>query len=801
MNYPFKEIEPKWQRLWEEAEIFKTRIDRSRPKYYVLDMFPYPSGSGLHVGHVEGYTATDIVARYKRACGFNVLHPMGWDAFGLPAEQYAIETGVHPERRTKECIAVFKQQLKSLGFSYDWSREFSTCDPSYYKWTQFIFSLLYKRGLAYEKEMPVNWCPALRTVLANEEVVDGKSERGGYAVEKRLMKQWMLKITAYTERLLADIDTLDWHERTKLGQRNWIGKSFGLQGGFKVKDSSLQLEIFTTRPDTLWGVTFMVLAPEHPLALTVSTRERHDAVKQYIRQALSRSAVDRQIGAEKTGVFTGAWAVNPVTGQEVPIWVADYVLMDYGTGAIMAVPGHDRRDFEFARKQGLPVVRVLQGGDLPAGNLPFEGDGVLVNSGFISGLGKEEAIGKVIDFFEKNGLGVRQVNYKFRDWLFSRQRYWGEPFPVLHDEVGGVFLVDDQDLPVTLPALSDFEPSETGEPPLSKAPQSWLEVNGKRREVNTMPGYAGSAWYFLRFCDPHNDGALVSKEAESYFMPVDLYVGGAEHTVGHLMYARFWQKVLYDAGLVSFAEPFKRLVHPGVILGEDGERMSKSRGNVVNPDDIVEAYGADSLRVYEMFLGPLERDKPWSTHGVVGVSKFLNKVWRLMHAAEGDGVCMDDGAMSLETEQLVHQTIKKVGDDIETLNFNTAISQLMILVNELTRLGCRNRQVLTTLVQLLSPFAPHIAEEMWERLGEKGFVAQAPWPKYEAAKIRLKDVTIAVQVNGKTRGTVALPVDSAQAAVLAIARDISFVQHRLQEGQKIDKVIFVKNKIINLVMR
>lgn len=797
--YPFKEIEPKWQKRWEQDKIFECQIDKSKPKFYCLDMFPYPSGAGLHVGHVEGYTASDIISRYKRQKGFNVLHPMGWDAFGLPAEQHAIQTGVHPEETTKSAIANFTRQLKMLGFSYDWSREISTCDPKYYKWTQYIFSILHKKGLAYQKEMPVNWCPALKTVLANEEVVDGKSERGEHPVEQRMMKQWMLRITAYADRLLEDLDKIGWHDRTKEGQRNWIGKSTGLKGSFAIKDHDAVMEIYTTRPDTMFGVTFMVLSPEHPLVSQITTDEHKNDVLAYQKAAAIKSEIERQGSTEKSGVFTGAYAINPLNGKEIPIWVADYVLMGYGTGAIMAVPGHDVRDFEFAKKFGLDVIRVIEGGN----ELPYDGEGVCVNSDFINGLAKAEAIAKVNDYFKEKNIGEASVQYKFRDWLFSRQRYWGEPFPIVEFDNGEQHVLPVEDLPLELPAISNYEPSDSGEAPLAKADESWLKVNvdGKVgvRETDTMPGSAGSSWYFLRYCDPHNDKELCSKEAEDYFMPVDLYLGGAEHTVGHLMYARFWQKVLFDEGLVSHDEPFQKLVHQGMILGEDGEKMSKSRGNVVNPDDVVESYGADALRIYEMFMGPLERDKPWSQNGLVGAFKFLSKLWRLVHDDQGNFIA-DDSEPSEALLRVTHQTIKKVTEDIEAMAFNTAISQMMIFVNEVGKSKTCPKSILKPIIQCLSPFAPHVAEEIWEKLGETQLVSIAPWPEYEEKWAKADKVTIAIQVMGKTRAKLDFEQDVDQETVLAAAKEITSVKNQIEDKGQIRKVIFVKNRILNLIL-
>lgn len=807
--FPFKDFESKWQKKWDEAGIFTAKIDPARPKYYVLDMFPYPSAAGLHVGHVEGYTASDIMARYKRCQGFNVLHPIGWDAFGLPAEQYAIQTGIHPAVTTQKAVDNFKRQLKVLGFSYDWLREVSTCDPGYYKWTQFIFTILYKRGLTYQKEMPVNWCPALRTVLANEEVVDGKSERGGHPVEKRLMKQWMLKITAYAERLLKDLDKNDWHERTKDGQRHWIGKSEGLQGHFELKGHMEILEIFTTRPDTLFGVTFMVLAPEHPLVLKITTSENQKAVLDYQKKTVAKSDVDRQAAAEKTGVFTGSFALNPINGQEIPIWISDYVLMDYGTGAIMAVPGHDERDFEFAQKFHLPIVRVIDGGDPSTGlraDLPYVGDGVCVNSSIINGLKKDEAIQKITAYFTEKKIGERKINYKFRDWLFSRQRYWGEPFPIVHYPKAGTMALEAKDLPVVLPVIDDFQPTEIGDAPLAKANDDWLKVKNPltgeigQRETDTMPGSAGSSWYFLRYTDPQNPEALCSFETQKYFMPVDLYIGGAEHTVGHLMYARFWQKVLYDEGLVSHEEPFKKLVHQGMILGEDGEKMSKSRGNAISPDDVVVHYGADALRTYEMFLGPLERDKPWSQNGLVGVFKFLAKVWRLFHDDREERLIIDDLKPSEDIQRLLHQTIKKVTHDIETMAFNTAVSQLMIFVNEMGRQTTRPRLVLRPFLQLLAPFSPHIAEEIWHKMGEVGFVSTAPWPKHDENLAKANFVTMAVQINGKVKAKVEVEVDLEEKQIIEEIKKLPNISKALSEAGQIKKIIFVKNRIVNIII-
>ena len=787
-------------------------------------MFPYPSSSGLHVGHPEGYTATDILSRYKRARGFNVLHPMGWDAFGLPAEQYALQTGVHPAVTTEKAIETFRRQLKSLGFSYDWSREIATCDPSYYKWTQYIFLKLYERGLAYQKEVPVNWCPALKTVLANEEVVDGKSERGGHPVMRVPMKQWMLKITDYAERLLRDLDELDWPESTKELQRNWIGRSEGLQMRFPVIDQKAagntpEVEVFTTRPDTIFGATYLVLAPEHALVNQITTPQAKEAVERYQRQAATKSEIARQEQTkEKTGAFTGAYALNPLTQERIPIWIADYVMMGYGTGAIMAVPAHDTRDAEFAQAFSLPIKKVVSPTDEAQADPSevFTGEGVSVDSGFISGMLTTAAKNAVIEWAEKEGRGKRTVQYKLRDWLFSRQRYWGEPFPIVYLEDGTRKGLTAEDLPVILPNVKSYEPTGTGESPLA-AITEWLHTHDARtgqklrRETDTMPGSAGSSWYFLRYCDPHNDQAPFSKEAEKYWMPVDLYLGGPEHAVGHLLYARFWTKVLFDAGLTTHHEPFKKLVHQGMILGEDGEKMSKSRGNVINPDVVVEQYGADTLRVYEMFMGPLDRDKPWSTTAIEGVYRFLQRTWRIFvdeKGAESEVASTAQGALktlfsdeapSAEDLKITHKTIKKVTEDIENLRFNTAISQLMVFVNHMTKQERKPRACLKPFVQLLNPFAPHLAEELWALLGEKQELTFAEWPRFEPALAKDDLITIAVQVMGKTRGMIELEPGSDQAAAEALARQVPGVANQLG-GKTVKKVIFVKDKILNFVV-
>lgn len=802
MAYPHNEIDRKWQERWLKAKCFHAELDPSRPKFYALDMFPYPSGAGLHVGHLASYTPTDIVARYKRARGFNVLHPMGYDAFGLPAEQYAIQTGIHPAETTKKAIENFRRQLQSFGYSFDWDREISTCEPDYYHWTQFIFLKLFEKGLAYQKEVPVNWCPELRTVLANEEVVDGKSERGGHPVIRVPMKQWMLKITEYAERLLQDLDKLDWPERTKEGQRNWIGKSEGATVFFPIAEQSTQLEIFTTRPDTIFGVTFMVLAPEHPAVDLITSKAQSTAVAQYKAAASRKLEVDRKSDTKKSGVFTGAYALNPLLPQDdpkakIPIWIADYVLMDYGTGAIMAVPGHDTRDFEFAEQFGLPVLRVVDGDQ----DLPFDGDGTACNSAFLNGLKKGEAIVRAIAEIEKMGFGQKKVTYKLRDWLFSRQRYWGEPFPISHFADGPRALTEDE-LPVLLPQVADYQPTEKGEPPLARVKEFVEYKDAKtgeagKRDTDTMPGSAGSSWYFLRFVDPKNTNAPFSFEAQKYWMPVDLYVGGAEHTVGHLLYSRFWQKVLFDVGLVSSDEPFKKLAHQGVILGPDGQRMSKSRGNVVNPDDVKDSYGADATRLYISFLGPFDKDKPWSSQGIEGVKRFLDRLWRLAIDEAGAPQFSDD-ALAPELEKLLHKTIKKVGEDLENMSFNTAISAMMILVNELYKINSRSKRVLKPLCQLLMPFAPHLAEELWEKLGETGFISLAPWPSFDPALVIDDKVTMAVQVNGKTRGTVELALDADESAAVGAALALTTVQNALA-GKSPKKVIYKPGKILNLI--
>jgi leucyl-tRNA synthetase len=789
------EIESKWQKIWAEKQPYKAENNSQKPKYYALDMFPYPSGSGLHIGHIASYTPTDIVSRYKRAKGFNVLHPMGFDAFGLPAEQYAIQTGVHPKVTTQKAIESFKSTLQRYGFSFDWTREISTCDPDYYKWTQFIFLKLYEKGLAYQKEVPVNWCPALKTVLANDEVVDGKSERGGHPVIRVPMKQWMLKITDYAERLLNDLDKLDWPERTKEGQRNWIGKSEGATVKFKLKDISDELEIFTTRPDTIYGVTFMVLAPEHPVVKKLMTSEQKNQVTHYVEQTAKKSEVDRKADTEKTGVFTGGFAVNPLNQKEIPIWIADYVMMDYGTGAIMAVPGHDERDFEFAKKFDLPIIRVLESEQ----ELPFTGDGKLCNSEILNGLMKSEAIKKMILHLEKENLGKKQVQYKLRDWLFSRQRYWGEPFPILHSPSGKSKAVPENELPVVLPEVANYEPSESGEAPLANNKQ-WVHYSSEwTRETDTMPGAAGSSWYFFRYTDPHNQQAPYSEQMSRYWMPVDLYVGGPEHTVGHLLYSRFWTKVLFDVGLSPVDEPFKKLAHQGMILGPDGEKMSKSRGNVIPADEVAKESGVDALRCYVCFLGPLDKDKPWNSNGIEGVKRFLDRLTRLaLNEQSGESHATDE-ALPKEIEKLLHKTIKKVSEDIEALSFNTCISQMMIFVNELYKHDCRSRKALLPLAQLLQPFAPHTAEEIWNKLGGNGLVVTAAWPTFNSDLCADDVVTLGVQVNGKMRGTIEIGVQASEAEAIVAAQKMSTVSAAIN-GKKPSKVIYKPGKILNIIV-
>ena len=799
MEYNHLKIESKWQKYWLENRTFKTVEDHSKKKCYVLDMFPYPSGAGLHVGHPLGYTATDIYSRFKRLQGFNVLHPMGWDAFGLPAEQYAIKTGTHPKVTTQNNIKNFKRQIQMLGFSYDWDREINTTDEEYYKWTQWIFLQLYKKGLAYESEVPVNWCPKLKAVLANEEVVDGKSEIGGHPVVRKPMRQWMFRITDYAESLLDGLDDLDWPESVKDLQRNWIGKSEGCEVDFKIKGLSSNITVYTTRPDTLFGVSYVVLSPEHPLVEKLTLDEKKVEVEEYIKLASTKSDFDRgELNKDKTGVFIGSYAINPVNNAEIPIWIADYVLMSYGTGSIMAVPGHDNRDFDFAKKFELPIIEVVEGGNLE--KAAFTGKkGKIINSSNEDGLDLnqievKEAIEKSIQWLESKELGRRKIQYKLKDWLFSRQRYWGEPIPIIHSN-DQIVPIDESELPLKLPEVDKYEPSETGESPLANIPE-WLDTDRGRRETNTMPQWAGSCWYFLRFIDPLNNSEPWSKEKENYWMPVDLYVGGVEHAVLHLLYSRFWHHVLYDLGLVSTKEPFKKLFNQGMIQGEDGQKMSKSRGNVINPDDVVEEYGADSFRLYEMFMGPLEKSKPWKTKGLQGCYRFLQKVWRLFHDKTKN---IEYNCANKETLKILHQTIKKVSEDINNLRFNTAVSQLMIFTNHLVTLDTLDREVLDTFLILLNPFAPHLSEEINESLGNDT-ITSIRWPEYDNSLIIENISTVAVQFNGKMRGTIKIELNSEQKTVRkAVMADKNL--KKFFESKEEIKVIYVPNKLINFVLK
>jgi len=804
MPYDPSKIEPKWQAYWERHGTFRAEDGGDRPKYYVLDMFPYPSGDGLHVGHPEGYTATDIVSRFKRMRGFNVLHPMGWDAFGLPAENYAVKTGTHPRLTTERNIANFRRQLKMFGFSYDWDREIVTTDPGYYKWTQWIFTLLYKRGLAYEAEVAVNWCPALGTVLANEEVVEGRSEIGGHPVERRPMRQWMLRITDYAERLLEDLDELDWPEYIKDLQRNWIGRSEGAEVVFQIEDDERKLRVFTTRPDTLFGATYMVMSPEHPWVAGLCDAACIGSVKAYCAEAARRSDLDRQTCKDKTGVFTGRYAINPVNGRRIPVWIADYVMMGYGTGAIMAVPAHDQRDWEFARSFDLPVVQVIEGGDIE--KEAWEGDGTLMNSPLIDGLPVADAKAKITAWLAERGQGEASVQYKLRDWLFSRQRYWGEPYPLHRLEDGTIRPLEIDELPLTLPEVERYEPAGTGEGPLATI-TDWIHVTdpvtGQKavRESNTMPQWAGSCWYYLRFIDPRNAEAAWDEGKERYWMPVDLYLGGTEHAVLHLLYARFWHKVLYDLGLVSTKEPFRKLRNQGMILGENGEKMSKSRGNVVNPDEVVREHGTDSLRLFLMFLGPLERDKPWSTSGIEGIHRFLDRVWRLFHDEDDlPHPALRDVAPDEHALRVLNRTVAEVTRMTEELRFNTAISQMMIFVNEMMPREVRSREALEAFIRLLAPYAPHLAEEVWSRLGHEGSIAYEPWPDYDESWLAEDTVTVVVQVNGKLRDSFELPADAGEELV----REKVAASERLApwlEGKTIVKTIYVPGKLVNLVVK
>ncbi|MCE1195030.1 leucine--tRNA ligase [bacterium] len=807
-KYPFESIEKKWQKRWEDEKTFAAAEDPSVPKEkrrYVLDMFPYPSGAGLHVGHPEGYTATDIYCRFLRMRGYNVLHPMGFDAFGLPAENYAIQTGTHPEVTTMANVDRFRTQIKSLGFSYDWDREVSTCTPDYYKWTQWIFLQLFKRGLAYESEMPINWCPSCKTGLANEEVKDGLCDRCHTKVTRKRIRQWVLKITAYADRLLDGLDGLDWPEPIKLMQRNWIGRSEGASVHFELEGHEEKLEIYTTRPDTLFGATYMVLSPEHPYVEHITTLEQKAAVAAYVEAAARKSDLERtDLAKEKTGVFTGAYAINPVNGAKIPVWISDYVLISYGTGAIMAVPAHDERDWDFAKAFGLPIIQVVAA---PGETGPFDktpdkctaADGFAVNSGKFDGLPTDQAIAQVTAWLAEKGIGKKAVNYKLRDWLFSRQRYWGEPIPVVHCEKCGIVPLDEKDLPLLLPEVKSYAPTGTGESPLANIPE-WVNTTcpccggPAKRETNTMPQWAGSCWYYLRYLDPKNADAFVDPAKEKYWMPVDLYVGGAEHAVLHLLYSRFWHKVLFDIGVVSDDEPFRRLVNQGMILGEDNQKMSKSRGNVVNPDDIVRDFGADSMRVYEMFMGPLQVSKPWSTAGLVGVSRFLERAWATSEKPIA-GI-----APSAEHLKLLHKTIKKVTLDTDTLNFNTAISQMMIFLNEVSKLDSLPRALWEPFVVMLAPYAPHLGEELWERLGHAAGVSKVAWPAYEEALTLDDEKEIVVQVNGKIRDRFTATAGGAEDALRETALALPKVRE-WTEGKQIAKVIVVRDKLVNIVVK
>ncbi|WP_106450956.1 leucine--tRNA ligase [Trichococcus alkaliphilus] len=802
MGYTHKTIEKKWQKYWADNRTFKTTEEGGKPKYYVLDMFPYPSGQGLHVGHPEGYTATDIVARAKRAQGFNVLHPMGWDAFGLPAEQYALDTGNDPADFTELNIKTFKRQIQSLGFSYDWSREINTTDPSYYKWTQWIFTKLYEQGLAYEAEVSVNWCPALGTVLANEEVVDGVSERGGHPVYRKPMRQWMLKITAYAERLLDDLELVDWPESIKEMQRNWIGRSEGSNVTFKIKDTDKDFTVFTTRPDTLYGATYAVMAPELPLVKEIMSGQQAEAVKAYIDSISLKSDLDRtELAKEKTGVFTGAYAINPVNGKEIPIWIADYVLATYGTGAIMAVPAHDTRDYEFAKTFDLEIIPVLEGGNVE--EEAYTEDGLHINSDFLNGLDKATGILKMNDWLSENGLGEKVISYRLRDWLFSRQRYWGEPIPVIHWEDGTSTTVPENELPLLLPKTDQVKPSGTGESPLAVIAE-WVNVVDPvtgmkgRRETNTMPQWAGSSWYFLRFMDPHNRNDLASNERLDYWQNVDLYIGGAEHAVLHLLYARFWHKFLYDIGIVPTKEPFQKLYNQGMILGENNEKMSKSKGNVVNPDDIVERYGADTLRMYEMFMGPLDASSTWSEGGIEGSRKFLDRIWRLL-LDENDK--MRDRITTINTHELdkvYHQTVKKVTEDYDNLHFNTAISQMMIFINEAYKVDALPFEYVTGFVQLLAPVAPHFGEELWVKLGKPEGISYVAWPTYDESFLIEDEIEVVFQINGKVKTKEMVPSDISNDDMIALALENSVIKEGI-EGKTVRKTIAIPGKLVNIV--
>ncbi|MDT2865367.1 leucine--tRNA ligase [Vagococcus carniphilus] len=802
MAYNHTQIEEKWQKNWMKNHTFKTEEVSDKLKFYALDMFPYPSGQGLHVGHPKGYTSTDVLARFKRATGYNVLHPMGWDAFGLPAEQYALDTGNDPAEFTEKNIQTFKRQLNSLGFSFDWDREINTTDPEYYKWTQWIFTKLFEKGLAYEAEVAVNWCPALGTVLANEEVIDGKSERGGHPVFRVPMKQWMLKITAYADRLIDDLDTIDWPESVKDMQRNWIGRSEGANVTFKIKDTDKEFTVFTTRPDTLFGSTYAVLAPELKLVQEITTPEQEAEVSAYIKEAEKKTDLDRtELSKEKTGVFTGAYAINPANGKEMPIWIADYVLSTYGTGAIMAVPAHDERDYDFAKAFDLEILPVLEGGNIE--EAAYTEDGIHINSEFLDGLQKEEAIEKMITWLEEKQVGKKETSYRLRDWLFSRQRYWGEPIPIIHWEDGSMTAVPEEELPLVLPVATDIKPSGTGESPLANM-EDWINVVDEktgmkgRRETNTMPQWAGSSWYYLRFIDPHNQEQLADPEKLKEWLPVDVYLGGAEHAVLHLLYARFWHKFLYDIGVVSTIEPFQTLYNQGMILGEGNEKMSKSKGNVVNPDDVVNEFGADTLRLYEMFMGPLDASVAWSEKGLEGSRKFLDRVWRLFideNAVLRDRITThNDGKLT----KVYHQTVKKVTEDLEHLRFNTAISQLMIFVNEAYKADALPVEYMNGFLQLLAPIAPFISEELWERMGHTESISHVSWPTYDEKELVEDEIEVIFQVNGKLKAKVIVPRDLSKEELEEVAMNHEQIKANI-EGKTVRKVIAVPNKLVNIV--
>ncbi|PEV98356.1 leucine--tRNA ligase [Bacillus cereus] len=800
MSFNHQEIEKKWQGYWEENKTFRTPDETEKPKFYALDMFPYPSGAGLHVGHPEGYTATDILSRMKRMQGYNVLHPMGWDAFGLPAEQYALDTGNSPAEFTELNINTFRNQIKSLGFSYDWDREVNTTDPNYYKWTQWIFLKLFEKGLAYVDEVPVNWCPALGTVLANEEIIDGKSERGGHPVERRPMRQWMLKITAYGDRLLEDLDELDWPESLKDMQRNWIGRSEGAEVHFNIDGTDEKFTVFTTRPDTLFGASYCVLAPEHALVAEITTADQKEAVEAYINSVKMKSDLERtELAKEKTGVFTGAYAVNPVNGEKLPIWIADYVLATYGTGAVMAVPAHDERDYEFASTFNLPMKEVVTGGDIT--KEAYTGDGAHVNSAFLDGLNKEEAIVKMIEWLEVTSAGNQKVTYRLRDWLFSRQRYWGEPIPVIHWEDGTMTAVKEEELPLVLPKTENIRPSGTGESPLANI-EEWVNVvdpeTGKkgRRETNTMPQWAGSCWYYLRYIDPNNNEALVDPEKVKQWLPVDIYIGGAEHAVLHLLYARFWHKVLYDIGVVPTKEPFQQLFNQGMILGENNEKMSKSKGNVVNPDDIVASHGADTLRLYEMFMGPLDASIAWSENGLDGARRFLDRVWRLFVQENGELSEKITDAPNKELEKAYHQTVKKVTEDYAELRFNTAISQMMVFINDAYKAEILPKEYVEGFVKMIAPVAPHIGEELWSKLGYSETITYASWPTFDESKLVEDEVEIVVQIMGKVRAKLTMSKDASKEEMEQLA--LEAIQEQI-EGKTVRKVIVVPGKLVNVV--